>query len=77
LQLHVQIAETSIEAIAVDELAADAGIIRAAMQAQRRRLSALRAAGTIGDDAFHQVEAELDLFELDLEQVLRTVESRA
>ncbi|HWB43204.1 MAG TPA: Na+/H+ antiporter [Gemmatimonadales bacterium] len=40
---------------------------RAAMEAERRRLSALRAAGTIGDDAFHRVEEELDRAELSAE----------
>jgi monovalent cation/hydrogen antiporter len=53
--------------------AADAEIVRLAVAAQRRRLSALRADRTIGDDAFHLVEQELDLFELDLEQFLRSV----
>ena len=37
---------------------------RAALEAERRRLSALRADGTIGDDAFHKVEEELDRAEL-------------
>jgi CPA1 family monovalent cation:H+ antiporter len=37
---------------------------RAAMAAERRRLSELRADGTIGDDAFHRVEEELDRAEL-------------
>jgi CPA1 family monovalent cation:H+ antiporter len=40
---------------------------RAAMAAERRRLSALRADGTIGDDAFHKVEEELDRAELSAE----------
>jgi CPA1 family monovalent cation:H+ antiporter len=40
---------------------------RAAMAAERRRLSALRADGTIGDDAFHRVEEELDRAELGTE----------
>jgi monovalent cation/hydrogen antiporter len=35
-----------------------------ATRAERRRLSELRADGTIGDDAFHQVEEELDRAEL-------------
>jgi len=46
--------------------------VRAATAAQRRRLTALRADGTIGDDAFQRLEQELDLAELDLQQVLRT-----
>jgi CPA1 family monovalent cation:H+ antiporter len=37
---------------------------RAAMAAERRRLSELRADGIIGDDAFHRVEEELDRAEL-------------
>ena len=37
------------------------------MEAERRRLSALRADGTIGDDAFHRVEEELDRAELGAE----------
>ena len=40
---------------------------RVAMAAERRRLSALRADGTIGDDAFHRVEEELDRAELSAE----------
>jgi hypothetical protein len=35
--------------------------------ATRRRLSALRADGTIGDDAFHKIEEELDRAELSAE----------
>jgi CPA1 family monovalent cation:H+ antiporter len=50
----------------------DAETVRAATAAQRRRLTALRADGTIGDDAFQRLEQELDLAELDLQQVLRT-----
>jgi CPA1 family monovalent cation:H+ antiporter len=40
---------------------------RAAMAAERRRLSELRADGTIGDDAFHRIEEELDRAELGAE----------
>jgi len=50
---------------------ADAAVIRAATQAQRRRLVALRADGTIGDAAFQRVEEELDWAELDWGQFLR------
>jgi CPA1 family monovalent cation:H+ antiporter len=53
------------------ELAGDADTLRAAMAAERHRLSALRADGTIGDDAFHLVEEELDWAELAAESVLR------
>ena len=44
-----------------------AAAARAAMAAELRRLSALRADGTIGDDAFHKVEEELDRAELSAE----------
>jgi Na+/H+ antiporter len=42
-------------------------LIRRAVAAERRRLLALRADGTIGDDAFHRVEEELDWAELNAE----------
>ena len=54
-----------------DRAREDASAIRAAFTAERQRLLALRAEGTIGDAAFQQVEQELDLRELDLEQFLR------
>jgi Na+/H+ antiporter len=44
---------------------ADEAVVRAATGAQRRRLVALRADGTIGDAAFQRVEEELDWAELD------------
>ena len=44
----------------------DADVLRAAMEAERRRLIELRDNGTIGDAAFQQVEQELDVRELDL-----------
>jgi monovalent cation/hydrogen antiporter len=50
---------------------ADAAVVRAATEAQRRRLVALRADGTIGDTAFQRVEEELDWAELDWAQLLR------
>jgi CPA1 family monovalent cation:H+ antiporter len=50
---------------------ADAAVVRAATEAQRRRLVALRADGTIGDAAFQRVEEELDWAELDWAQLLR------
>ena len=40
---------------------------RRAIAAERRRLVELRAEGTIGDDAFHKVEEELDWAELNAE----------
>ena len=49
----------------------DAAVVRAATQAQRRRLMALRADGTIGDAAFQRVQEELDWAELDWAQLLR------
>jgi CPA1 family monovalent cation:H+ antiporter len=49
----------------------DVAAVRAATQAQRRRLVALRADGTIGDTAFQRVEEELDWAELDWAQLLR------
>lgn len=57
------------------ELSNDADRLRAAMAAQRRRLSTLRSSGTIGDDAFHQIEEELDWAELAAESVMRVENS--
>jgi CPA1 family monovalent cation:H+ antiporter len=54
------------------EVHADAAAVRAATQAQRHRLVALRADGTIGDTAFQRVEEELDWAELDWAQLLRS-----
>jgi CPA1 family monovalent cation:H+ antiporter len=42
-------------------------LTRRAVAAERRRLVELRANGTIGDDAFHRVEEELDRVELGAE----------
>jgi CPA1 family monovalent cation:H+ antiporter len=50
----------------------DEDVVRAAMNAERQRLLALRAEGTIGDAAFQQVEQELDWAELDVQQLLRS-----
>jgi CPA1 family monovalent cation:H+ antiporter len=44
-------------------------ILRRAVEAERQRLSALRADGTIGDDAFHRVEEELDWAELNADTI--------
>jgi CPA1 family monovalent cation:H+ antiporter len=49
----------------------DAAVVRAATEAQRHRLVALRSDGTIGDAAFQRVEEELDWAELDWAQFLR------
>lgn len=48
--------------------------MRAATEAARRRLVALRADGTIGDAAFQRVEEELDWADLDWAQFLRTAD---
>jgi CPA1 family monovalent cation:H+ antiporter len=40
-----------------------------ATRAERRRLLELRADGTIGDDAFHRVEEELDRAELNAQVI--------
>jgi NhaP-type Na+/H+ or K+/H+ antiporter len=50
--------------------AVDAAIVRTATTAERQRLLALRADGTIGDAAFQRVEQELDWEELDLQQLV-------
>ena len=49
----------------------DVADVRAAIEAQRRCLVALRADGTIGDAAFQRVEEELDWTELGWAQVVR------
>ena len=49
----------------------DAAAVRAATEAQRRRLVALRSDDTIGDAAFQRVEEELDWAELDWSQLIR------
>ena len=49
----------------------DAQVVRAATDAQRRRLVALRSDGTIGDAAFQRVEEELDWAELDWSHLLQ------
>jgi CPA1 family monovalent cation:H+ antiporter len=57
-----------------DDYGADEAVVRAATEAQRRRLVALRDDGTIGDAAFQRVEEELDWAELDWAQLLRAGE---
>jgi CPA1 family monovalent cation:H+ antiporter len=44
--------------------------LRRAQAAERRTLSELRAEGTIGDDAFHRLEEELDWAEINAEAIL-------
>jgi CPA1 family monovalent cation:H+ antiporter len=58
-------------AACIDGGDADAAVVNAATEAQRRRLVALRDDGTIGDAAFQRVEEELDWAELDWAQLLR------
>jgi Na+/H+ antiporter len=53
----------------------DAAIVRTATSAERQRLLALRADGTIGDAAFQRLEQELDWEELDLQQLAASDES--
>jgi CPA1 family monovalent cation:H+ antiporter len=60
----------------------DVAVVRAATEAQRRRLVALRDDSTIGDAAFQRVEEELDWAELDWAHLVQTgqrtdVETRA
>jgi Na+/H+ antiporter len=76
-QVQLRRAESELDGQSADgtgvpaALPDDAGVVRAAAEAERRRLEALRADGTIGDAAFQRIEVELDLEELDLEQLLR------
>ena len=60
-------AETAAPAPPTD---GDSSVVHAATGAQRRRLVALRADGTIGDAAFQRLEEELDWTELGWAQVL-------
>jgi CPA1 family monovalent cation:H+ antiporter len=64
-------AATPATAACTDGVDADAAVVRAATEAQRRHLVALRDDGTIGDAAFQRVEEELDWAELDWAQLLR------
>jgi monovalent cation/hydrogen antiporter len=52
-----------------------AGLQSSAVAAQRRMLLALRHEGTIGDDAFHAIEEELDIIELSANPRVRTLDS--
>jgi Na+/H+ antiporter len=73
LQLHrAEAATDGSLATAQDdqERDADAAVVHAASEAQRRRLMDLRSAGTIGDAAFQRVEEELDWMELGWAQVI-------
>jgi hypothetical protein len=55
-----------------EESANPAGeLLRRVVAAERRRLVELRDNGSIGDDAFHRVEEELDWAELNAEALRR------
>jgi monovalent cation/hydrogen antiporter len=60
------------------EAAADegtiAGLQRQAVAVQRETLLRLRKDGTIGDDAFHVIEEELDVIELTADPRFRTLD---
>jgi monovalent cation/hydrogen antiporter len=67
-----QIYESRLAGSAAESSAGAAGdILRRAVAAQRRRLVELRDDGTIGDDAFHRVEEDLDWSELNAEALRR------
>jgi hypothetical protein len=51
-----------------------AGFQSHAVTVQRRALQALRRKGTIGDDAFHAIEEELDIIELTADPRVRTLD---
>jgi monovalent cation/hydrogen antiporter len=74
-QLQLRRAEAATDASPATEQDAherdaDVAVVHAANEAQRRRLMALRAEGTIGDAAFQRVEEELDWMELGWAQVI-------
>lgn len=50
-----------------------AGLQRRTVAAQREALLGLRRNGTIGDDAFHAIEAELDIIELTADPRIRAL----
>jgi CPA1 family monovalent cation:H+ antiporter len=60
----------SSSATEADNADDDSAVIRAATEAQRRRLVALRTDGTIGDAAFQRIEEELDWSELGWSQIV-------
>lgn len=70
---NVPLTETATQRAVVRERERDddAAVVRAATEAQRRRLGALRADGTIGDAAFQQVQEALDWAEMDWAQLVR------
>ncbi len=62
-RVHTSERGVSLEALG-ESAGALAALQRRAVSAQRRALVNLRARGTIGDDAFHALEEEIDLLEL-------------
>jgi monovalent cation/hydrogen antiporter len=59
------------DAVGEDGTVAAGELLQSAVAAQRRRLVELRNDGTIGDDAFHRVEEDLDWAELNAEAIRR------
>jgi NhaP-type Na+/H+ or K+/H+ antiporter len=53
------------------------GLQRQAVAAQRRVLAELRSHGTIGDDAFHVIEEEIDLLDLTADPRIRDLKAPA
>jgi Na+/H+ antiporter len=71
-RLLQQIYESRLsDAAGQDGTVAAGELLRNAVAAQRRRLMELRDDGTIGDDAFHRVEEDLDWAELNAEAIRR------
>ena len=62
----------SSSATGADNADDDSVVIRAATEAQRRRLVALRGDGTIGDAAFQRLEEELDWSELGWSEIVNS-----
>jgi len=71
-ELQLRRAEAGFAGEVADAKGQDDGaaIVRAATEAQRRRLMALRFDGTIGDAAFQRIEEELDWTEMGWAQVV-------
>jgi len=66
-----------LQATICDGEDADAAVVHAATEAQRRRLLALRDDATIGDAAFQRLEEELDWAELDWSRLVHVGEQRS
>jgi monovalent cation/hydrogen antiporter len=72
-KLLQQIYQSRLSDVAGQDGTVAAGeLLRNAVAAQRRRLVELRDDGTIGDDAFHRVEEDLDWAELNAEAIRRS-----